>query len=151
MPVDQASYYLMNRQQKTFQKGTFTWWKSLLSDVGPKIINLIEMTIIPAIDTLCVRAFGNSYTYDRVGADLLPLFSEAGGKNIFTGFSFKMLVNVNIIKGFDGNPDLIKQDEAFFIEGLRAIPGIEITDKSAIMDTKNGRMIFSLNILLGTV
>ena len=148
---NQAQTYLMNQTQTTFTKGTFTWWKSLLSDVGPKIITFIEQGLIPALDNLCIKAFGSNYSYDRVGADLLPMFSESGDQSIFTGFSFKALFNVDIIKGFDGSADLIAQDEAFFIEGLRAIPGIQISDNSAVMDTKNGRMVFSINILLGSV
>ena len=134
-----------------FSKGTFIWWKSLLSDVGPKMITFIEQTVVPAIDSIMIRAFGSNYGYTSKGADIRPLFKEDGDQNILSGFTFKALFTCDMIRDFDGNQEYIDQDEAFFIASLRQIPGIQVDEDSAIMDVKNGQVVFSVKILFGAI
>jgi hypothetical protein len=112
----------------------------------------IDEVVTPGLDAIMIRAFGDSYKYERVGADFVLIRDEEDpNSDIITGFGFKAVFKTDLIKDFDGSPDLIAQDEAFFFESLRSIPGIIVDKNSAKMDTKEGRVIFSLKIMLGSI
>lgn len=143
--------YLSTKNNALINQGTYPWWKSLLTDVGPKIIYLIDNIVLPRIDELCIQAFGQFYSYNRPAADLLPLFTDKNGEKVFSGFTFKLLVVVDIIKGFTGKSTLVQQDEQFFLTGISTIPGIIVDTNSVKMIPKKGHLIFSFNIPIGEI
>lgn len=146
---DKVQSLLQDKNEQPFTKGTFSWWKSLLGPggTGNKIIEFIEGNLIQKLDALMVQSFGSSYKYERVGADITPMVKGS----VLSAFRFKAVFFAEVIKDFTGNPDYIKDDETFFLESLRRIPGVKVDEQSAKMDVQTGRMIFDVIIPLSSV
>jgi len=146
---DKVQSLLQKKDEQPFAKGTFVWWKSLMGPggTGNKIIEFIDKHLIQEMDALMVQAFGSSYKFKRVGADLIPLVKD----NVLSAFRFKAVFFADVIKEFTGDPKYVTDDEKFFLESLRRLPGVHVDDESARMDVKTGRMIFNIIIPLDSV
>ena len=132
-----------------FGKGTYSWWSKLLGPggVGNQIIKFVDQSLIPTLDTIMVRAFGHQYQYKKLGADLTPILQ--GG--ILSGFEFKTIFIVDVLKGFDGNDQDVEDDTEFFYDSLRKLRGIQVKEDSVFLDTESGRITFKMMIPLQAV
>lgn len=129
----------------TYASGNLERWGFSISTYLPQAWTLLTQTIDPLVTATLIELLGSNTQFMKKDGSLTPMVDA--DKNII-GFAVKLVFSVPEFIGYSGEPEAIKQDQAYIYNKIQLIPGVKWSPNCIKISTQTGtiELTFTINV-----